>query len=153
MNKDYAKMIEDAKAKGYIVKATFVECPGCKAEIEAYMKANGLEKRPIFMRATTGVRFTKKGCQDIIACPDGHRHIMKPIVFKECPTCKTEGCKVKIGQNQIDNNDGYCYKCRPVKESQQPVAEKKSTKTNMGHAPKPTNKDIRDKVITDQVVM
>lgn len=153
MNKEYAKLIETAEVKGYTVKATFVECPGCKAEIEAHMTAKGLSERPIYMRATTGVRFTKKGCPDIIACPDGHRHITQPTTFKEPTTCRTEGCNVKIGQKQLEENDGYCWKCKPPQTNgttkhtvitNQPVKSNKAmskAKSNMGHAPK-TNKVV-----------
>lgn len=128
MNTEYTKLIEKARINGYTVKATFVECPSCKAKIEAYMAAEGLSERPIFMRATTGVRFVKKGCKDIIACPDGHRHVIQSVTLKESPTCRTEGCHVKIGQKQLEENNGYCWKCRPPRKD----------KSNMGHAPKAT---------------
>jgi hypothetical protein len=134
-------LIENAKAKGYTVKATYVECKGCKETIEAYMRAHGLDTVPIYMNAKTAIKFTKKGHPDIIACPDGHRTVVPKRAYKESSKCKNYGldlgdrvCHSCIGQKEIEENGGYCYKCRPIDRSAQP-AVKKERSPNMGYAP------------------
>lgn len=105
-----AEIKENASKLGYTyVRKTF--CPNCAAAIEELEREKGCYFH--WANPTCALMFSKKGHPTVIACACGYRS--KKKVFKESPVCKADGCNVKIGKKQLEENDGYCWKCRPPK--------------------------------------
>lgn len=87
-------LIAKARSLGYRVMISKTTCPDCGGE---------------------AIQFNKPNKPYLIACLAGHRNILPKREYKGSPVCRTEGCRVKVGKKQIEENDGYCWKCRPPK--------------------------------------
>lgn len=113
-----------ATLNGYSIKG-MVECPVCKEEMEQAAQSVGYtDTTPAWAKATCAFKFYKKDEPLTIACPCGYRHKInttyKPIIKIKCKGKICEG-KATLGKREINDNGGFCYKCRPFKEASIPT--------------------------------
>ncbi len=111
------EIINNARKAGYkFVRKT--ECPQCKLDMQETLKKAGITETPNWVNTKTAMLFYNKSKKRyIIACTCGARHSFSGgMTVKNHITCKTNGCKAILSQDQIDENDGYCWKCQPKKD-------------------------------------
>lgn len=109
-----------AKAAGYKFKH-YTQCPVCIDELEMAMQAVGYTGTyPIWANTTTAMVFDHKTRNKLVACPCGYRGTVAKKEYIPKPSCKNYGqeingnvCKATIGKMEIEENDGYCWNCRP----------------------------------------
>lgn len=120
----------NAKQLGY----TFVRktlCPDCAAQITQVEEEHNCVLP--WANPVCALMFSKKGKPTIIACACGYRGKVEPKAKKEKVYCKSNDCNSILSKKEIEENDGYCWKCKPAQKTSQPAPEKKA---NMGKAPK-----------------
>ncbi len=111
-------MTRDALVKKYTSAFGYkvirrAECPICKEELEEAAQSQGYTGvKPPWGNAYCAINFYKKGKPRVIACPCGYRHKIN-YAFTERTKCKGKGCHAVVGEREIEDNEGLCYKCKP----------------------------------------
>lgn len=116
-------LVAKARAMGYKKYVKGLVCETCGAE---------------------AFKFDCPGKPYIIACVNGHRSTIAKQAISASVKCKTEGCHATVHNLEITTNDGYCWKCRPLKAvpTQQEVTAKSVAKPKVKSKVNSTGKCI-----------